>query len=102
MSNMLETYSIAFKGKKGKENNYKLKFKVVNGVKATYNEVDNINEVYLRYDSTVQNENFEKDYKITGKLNIQFVQYPKPGSGKGDETGDDPVKKPIIIIDEEG
>ena len=100
MSEMLKTYSISFKEKKKDENVYVLNFKVAKGVKVTFKEVGDINEVYLRYDSTAQNENFKKNYKVTGKLNIQFVQYPKSGGLNEEETGDDPNKKPVIIIDD--
>ena len=68
MSDMLEKYTLKYKGKNAGKKEYNLSLKVAKDVEVTFKEIGNINEVYLRYDSTAQNENFEKTLKLLGNL----------------------------------
>lgn len=81
MSEMLESYSLSCK-KKGGIKDYDLKFKVKKGVKATFSQVGDVHEIHLNYDTTSNNQDHNKNYKVSGPLSVQFFQHPAVGAGK--------------------
>ncbi|MDT0552840.1 hypothetical protein [Urechidicola vernalis] len=90
MSNMLESYSLDFKGKKNGEKEYQLKFKVAKGVGVTFEQDGDINKIQLRY-GTGGNDT-QKNYNVKGPLNVQFFQHPQELTKSGDPgpVGPDP------------
>lgn len=96
MSDMLETYSLDFKGKKNGEKDYDLKFKVAKGVNVTYQTVGDVNQIYLEQDSTAPGGSKNKNYKVTGPLNVEFFETPAAGAGKDGSVGGD--GKPGVVI----
>ena len=98
MSDMLESYSLDFKGKKNGRKDYDLKFKVAKGVNVTYQQVGDINEIHLKYDSTAPGDSNNKNYKVTGPLNVQFLQHPAVGAGKDGPDPDPIIPDPKILI----
>ena len=87
MSNMLETYSLDFTGKKDGKKDYDLKFKVAKKVNVTFKQVGDISEIHLNHDSTSSKVPDHKNYKVSGALRIQFFQHPAVSAGK---DGGDP------------
>lgn len=81
MAEMLESYTLSCV-KKGDEKDYKLKFKVAKGVKVSFNQVGDINEIHLNYDSDSKGNDYNKNYKVTGPLKVQFFQNHAVGAGK--------------------
>jgi hypothetical protein len=99
MSDMLENYSLDFKGKKNGKKEYDLKFKVAKGVNVTYKQANNIHEIHLKYEATAPGTSNHKNYKVTGSLNVQFFQYVEVGLAKDGSPPPPPVKDPKIIIE---
>ncbi len=81
---MLETYALSCT-KQGDMKNYDLKFIVIKGVKVTFKENGDVNEVHLNYDPLAFGRDYEREYSIKGALKVQFFQHQLPGSGKDKE-----------------
>ena len=78
---MLKSYSLSSKKKK----DYTIKFKVDKGVKVTFTQVGDTNQVHLNYDSNETGERYRRNYVVTGPLKLQFFQHES--LGKGDKGG---------------
>jgi hypothetical protein len=76
MSDMLESYDLSCKYN-GLTKDYTLKFKVAKGVKVTFSQVGNVNKINLTVDDKLPSSDHNKTYKITGPLNVEFVQNTK-------------------------
>jgi len=73
MANMLVSYDLSCKYN-GLTKDYTLKFKVEKGVKVSYSEVGGVNKIELTEGGKLPSEDHKKNYKITGPLNVEFVQ----------------------------
>lgn len=97
MSDLLDKYTLSFKGKKGDDRDYEFSFKVAKEVKVAFLQVGDLNEIHLSHDPLASKDKYDKNYSIKGNLNIQFVEHSNPGAGKGEGGGE--LRKPKIIID---
>lgn len=93
---MLESYTLSSATTDGDTKDYNLEFKVGKGIKVTFKENGDTNEVYLNYDPLTIGNNYSKKYKVTGPLKLQFYQVPVAGAGKDEKIPTLP--NPDIVI----
>ena len=91
MADMLVSYDLSCSFN-GLTKEYTLKFKVAKGVKVSYSQVGDVNKINLTEDGGLPGGDNNKIYKVTGPLNVEFVQNTK---GSSELLG---VDGPIIEI----
>lgn len=92
MANMLVSYDLSCKYN-GLTKDYTLKFKVEKGVKVSFSQVGDANKIDLTVDDKLAGGDHNKTYKVTGPLNVEFVQNTK---GSSELKG---IDGPVIIIE---
>lgn len=90
MAEMLESYSLDFKGKKNDEKQYQLNFKVAKGVGVTFEQDGDIHKIQLRWGAG--SNDTQKNYNVKGPLKVQFFQHQQELAKSGDPgpVGPDP------------